>query len=294
MRSSFLRSALVLLLSAGPLQAQSARCSAPAHPEVAAMLGDLGGADRGRRPPAGRLRHPPHALRRPTTRTARHRRGPVAGSKAASSDRIAAETGGRLVVAEDRFTQQEAGRGSPRPVEIVNVVATLPGTQPESADRVLRRRRPITTRSPSAFEDAEHDAPGANDDASGHRRGAGAGPGAWPTHEFDATVVFLARRRRGAGALRLDPLGRGWRRTRGMNIDGDVHQRHRRQHRAAATACTDDHPRSGVFSEGVPDRRDRAEAAPPALGRRRERRPVAPARPVHPTRRRPIPVRPSR
>src|SRR5213078_910125 len=50
-------------------------------------------------------------------------------------ERYGREGGGRLQVTLDEFTAPGGGR-LPHPVPIVNVVATLPGTQPESKDRI--------------------------------------------------------------------------------------------------------------------------------------------------------------
>src|SRR5690606_520486 len=53
-----------------------------------------------------------------------------------------------------------------RPTEIVNVVATLPGTQAASKDRMYVVSGHYDSRA-SDVMDATSDAPGANDDASG-------------------------------------------------------------------------------------------------------------------------------
>src|SRR5262245_27673860 len=50
-------------------------------------------------------------------------------------DRYSRESGGRLQVALDEFEQRIGGRQAP-PVRVVNVAATLIGTQPESRDRI--------------------------------------------------------------------------------------------------------------------------------------------------------------
>src|SRR5262245_50250623 len=51
-------------------------------------------------------------------------------------DRYSKESGGRLQVTEDEFIQPAGGRVS-KETKLVNVVATLPGTQAESKDRML-------------------------------------------------------------------------------------------------------------------------------------------------------------
>src|SRR5262249_15857755 len=50
-------------------------------------------------------------------------------------NRYSRESGGRLIVAEDAFIQQPTNR-VPREAKVVNVVATLPGSQAESKDRI--------------------------------------------------------------------------------------------------------------------------------------------------------------
>src|SRR5881392_2373381 len=50
-------------------------------------------------------------------------------------ERYNKENGGRLEVALDDFIQPP-GERNPQPVQVVNVVATLRGTQPESRDRI--------------------------------------------------------------------------------------------------------------------------------------------------------------
>src|SRR5436190_13685865 len=80
-------------------------------------------------------------------------------------ERCSKENGGRLEVTLDDFTQPP-GERNPQPVQVVNVVATLPGTQPESRDRIYV----VTGHYDSRVSDvmnATADAPGADDDASG-------------------------------------------------------------------------------------------------------------------------------
>jgi hypothetical protein len=97
--------------------------------------------------------------------------------------------GGRLQVAFDSFIQQP-GRRVPRPVEIVNVVATLPGTQPQSANRIYVVSGHYDS-IPSNVMDAEAQAPGANDDASGVAAVMEMAC-VMALHRFDATLVFMA------------------------------------------------------------------------------------------------------
>jgi len=69
-------------------------------------------------------------------------------------------------VAFDAHTVEPDGRRITREVEVVNVVCTLPGSSPEARDRVHYVLAHLDSRATDA-NDAESDAPGANDDASG-------------------------------------------------------------------------------------------------------------------------------
>jgi hypothetical protein len=100
-------------------------------------------------------------------------------------------SGGRLRVEFDQFTTPAAGR-IPKPTEVVNVVATLPGRQPESVDRIFvvsgHYDSCVCTQS---MTDATSDAPGANDDASGTAAVMEMAR-VMSRYEFDATLVFMA------------------------------------------------------------------------------------------------------
>lgn len=96
----------------------------------------------------------------------------------------------RLEASFDRHVQPPDGRRIPEETEIVNVVATLPGTSPEARSRRYYVIGHYDSRA-SDVMDAEIDAPGANDDASGVAllmelaRVMAQTP-------LDATVVFMA------------------------------------------------------------------------------------------------------
>ena len=83
----------------------------------------------------------------------------------AQLDACAQQSMGRLKVELDSFIAQP-NRRIPQPTELVNVVATLPGEQPESAARVYVVSGHYDSM-PSNVADPTTDAPGANDDASG-------------------------------------------------------------------------------------------------------------------------------
>jgi Peptidase family M28 len=101
----------------------------------------------------------------------------------------ARESGGRLIVEEDSFVQPVAPR-VPRPTALVNLVAILPGIQPTSKDRWLVVSGHYDS-IPSPMSDANIDAPGANDDASGTAVSMELAR-VLSKHQFDATLVFLA------------------------------------------------------------------------------------------------------
>lgn len=105
--------------------------------------------------------------------------------------RISRETGGRLQVELQSFEQQP-GRFAriARPTRITNVVATLPGLQPASRERVYVVSGHYDSMCSSPV-DAECDAPGANDDASGTAAVVELAR-VMSKRRFDATVIFMA------------------------------------------------------------------------------------------------------
>jgi hypothetical protein len=104
-------------------------------------------------------------------------------------DRYSAESGGRLQVAFDEFTQP-AGARNPQPVQVVNVVGTLPGDQPESSDRIYVVSGHYDSRVSDVL-DSKSFAPGANDDASGTAAVMEMAR-VMSKYKFHATLVFLA------------------------------------------------------------------------------------------------------
>ena len=107
----------------------------------------------------------------------------------AELESYAKESGGRLIVEEDSFVQPVAPR-VPRPTTLVNLVAILPGVQPASKDRWLVVSGHYDS-IPWPISDANSDAPGANDDASGTAVSMELAR-VMSKHHFDATLVFLA------------------------------------------------------------------------------------------------------
>ncbi len=103
-------------------------------------------------------------------------------SKAAES------SGGRMTVEKQTFEQPKAARVS-QPTMLTNVVATLKGTQPESAQRtyVVSGHYDSMCNSPT---DAKCDAPGANDDASGTAAVLEMAR-VMAKYKFEATIIFM-------------------------------------------------------------------------------------------------------
>lgn len=103
--------------------------------------------------------------------------------------KIAAQSGGRMAVEKQTFEQAKAER-IPTPTMISNVVATLRGTQPESAGRtyIVSGHYDSMCTSPT---DAACDAPGANDDASGTAAVLEMAR-VMAKHQFEATIIFMA------------------------------------------------------------------------------------------------------
>jgi hypothetical protein len=107
----------------------------------------------------------------------------------AEFQKAAAQSGGRMTVEKQTYEQAKAAR-VPEPTMVTNVVATLKGTQPESASRVyvVSGHYDSMCSSPT---DAKCDAPGANDDASGTAAVLEMAR-VMAKYKFDATIVFMA------------------------------------------------------------------------------------------------------
>ena len=98
-------------------------------------------------------------------------------------------SGSRLQVTMDEY-EEPAGRRLPRPVTLVNVVATLPGTAEMGKSRTLVVSGHYDSRN-SDVMNATDAAPGANDDASGVAATMELACAMAP-YTFDATLVFMA------------------------------------------------------------------------------------------------------
>ena len=103
------------------------------------------------------------------------------------------QSGGRLAVEKQSYLQeaQPPPRGRvPSPTMITNVVATLRGTQPESENRIYVVSGHYDSMCSSPI-DAQCDAPGANDDASGVAAVLEMAR-VMSKRQFDATIIFMA------------------------------------------------------------------------------------------------------
>lgn len=107
------------------------------------------------------------------------------------SQESADSSGRRLIVTEDEFLQPPSGRIT-KETKLVNIVATLPGTQPESKDRIyVVSGHYDSCVCSQSMTDAESDAPGASDDASGTAAVMEMAR-VMSKYQFDATIVFMA------------------------------------------------------------------------------------------------------
>ena len=107
----------------------------------------------------------------------------------AEFEKYARESGGRMKVEFDTFTQPADGRRVQVPTVMKNVVAILPGTDPAD-DRVLIVSGHYDSRA-SDVNDAKIFAPGANDDASGTAVAMEMAR-VMSKHKFNCTIMFVA------------------------------------------------------------------------------------------------------
>lgn len=128
-----------------------------------------------------------------------------------------AKAGKRLEVRFDGHVVQPDGRRIPHTVEVVNVVATLPGSMPEAAGRHYYVLGHYDSRVTDVM-DATSDAPGANDDASGVAVVLELARVMAP-REYDATIVFMATAAEEQGLIGADRHARAARES-GVDIRG--------------------------------------------------------------------------
>lgn len=174
----------------------------------------------------------------------------------AEFDRYSSEAGGRLQVTEDEFIQPPTQR-VPQPTKLVNIVATLPGSQPESRDRlyVVSGHYDSCVCSQS-MTDAVSDAPGASDDASGTAAVMEMAR-VMSKYEFDATIVFMTVPGEEQGLLGATHWA-DEAKKKGLNVaamfTNDIIG-----NTSGGNGVRDNH-RVRVFSEGVPSSETEAEA----------------------------------
>ena len=108
----------------------------------------------------------------------------------AEFDRVSASTGGRLKVDLDTFTQTPEQPRIPQPTSITNIVATLPGTRPDSEGRIYVIGGHYDSMRKNVLNGSDP-APGANDDASGTAAVLEAAR-VLSSRSFPATLVFIA------------------------------------------------------------------------------------------------------
>jgi hypothetical protein len=102
--------------------------------------------------------------------------------------KAAEQSGGRMTVEKQTFEQAKAAR-VPQPTMLTNILATLRGTEPESAGRtyIVSGHYDSMCMSPT---DSTCDAPGANDDASGTAAVLEMAR-VMAKYKFDATIIFM-------------------------------------------------------------------------------------------------------
>jgi len=180
MNRSFAAAAVLLALPA------AAAAPGTPNPEIAAIVADISAA----RIEATIRKLVSFGTRNSLSDTESETRGIGAARRwiKAELERCSRDSGGRLEVAFDDHLVEKAAR-IPKPTHIVNVVATLPGSQPESASRIYVISGHYDSM-PSNPSDGEKDAPGANDDASGSAVSMELAC-VMSKHRFDATLVFM-------------------------------------------------------------------------------------------------------
>jgi Peptidase family M28 len=103
-------------------------------------------------------------------------------------ERYSRDCGGCMEVRTDSFIEQPADR-IPKPTQITNVYAVLKGTDAENTKRIVLVSGHYDSRNSDTF-DTTHDAPGANDDASGVAVSLECAR-ALSKLKFHATIIFL-------------------------------------------------------------------------------------------------------
>jgi hypothetical protein len=161
-------------------------------------------------------------------------------------DECSKASGGRLEVAFDNHIAPVSPRIA-KPTEVVNVVATLHGSQPESKARIYVVSGHYDSM-PTLPTDGVTDAPGANDDASGTAASMELAC-VLSKYRFDATMVFMAVAGEEQGLIGA----RFWAnaaRAKGLNIAGMITNDIIGNTKGADGTVVRDRVR--LFAEGVP------------------------------------------
>ena len=148
-------------------------------------------------------------------------------------ERYSKDCGGCLEVKTDSFTEP-AGERIPQPTRITNVYAVLKGTDAENAKRIVLVTGHYDSRN-SDISDVNHDAPGANDDASGTAVSLECAR-VLSKMKFPATIIFLTVAGEEQGLNGSHHFAADGERA-GLEPRGRAEQRHcrRRQERGAGS-----------------------------------------------------------
>src|SRR3546814_111443 len=174
----------------------------------------------------------------------------------AELERYARASGGRMRVEYDTYLQEGGVRRVDADTEIKNVMAILPGTDPQDK-RVFIVSGHYDSRN-SDINDAESDAPGANDDGSGTTAVMEMAR-VMSAHRFGATLIFVCvageeQGLLGSGHLAARAAEEDWQ-VAGM-ITNDIVGNSQ-----GSGTLLRDNTRIRVFSEGIPVAADSAEIA---------------------------------
>jgi len=164
--------------------------------------------------------------------------------------RYSEKSGNRLEVEFHSFIQEPVGR-IPEPVEIVNIVATLPGSDPND-DRYFVISGHYDSRASNVM-DAESLAPGANDDASGTAVVMEMAR-VMSQYEFPATIVFMAVAGEEQGLLGAAQWAEEASEA-GLNIAGMITNDIVGNHAAEDGQLTNPY-RVRLFAEGIPPQQE--------------------------------------
>ena len=228
----------------GPMPDARATAPASAHHAVAGVVADISAA----RIEARVRRLAAFGTRHTLSETVSETRGIGAARRWIERELRACSVahGGRLQVAPDVHLTVKSER-MPAGAEVVNIVATLPGSDPQARERILVVSGHYDSRA-SDNADAQIDAPGANDDASGTAAVMELAC-VMAAHSFPATLVFMAVAGEEQGLIGADFWAARAKRL-GLNIEamvtndiigspvGDSGQRDARQVRLFADGLT--------------------------------------------------------